>query len=226
MAIKEQGVYQVIKVGGDGTPEVLYIPMEKGAMLGSPFWSNSVSCWAAKVTLAPAEPGGLRRSFLKVGGAKEHYFVTLSGFSVGHALEFGAKAPSRERSAWVVADVGPTFVVLLKCESGIAAARISEKLMAKDPTELARVAKLITPEAPAQETPVSRRDRVTARVKARWPNPLTPNQFTNTVLDIIRSAGTNVTGADTPMDPMDVLEAVDALTEMHLDVSNRVWGKD
>lgn len=76
------------------------------------------------------------------------------------------------------------------------------------------------------ETATQRRDRVTALVKARWPNPLTPNQFTNTILDIIRSAGMNVTHADTPSDPMDVLEAIDALTEMHLDPSERVWGKD
>ena len=76
-----------------------------------------------------------------------------------------------------------------------------------------------------KEDPCDRRDRVTALVRARWPEPLTPNQLLNTILDTIRSAGTNVTHADTPMDPMDVLEAIDALTEMHLDVSDRVWGK-
>jgi hypothetical protein len=76
------------------------------------------------------------------------------------------------------------------------------------------------------ETPTERRDRVTALVRARWPKTLTPNQFTNTILDIIRSAGMNVIHADTPSDPMDVLEAIDALTEMHLDPSERVWGKD
>lgn len=75
------------------------------------------------------------------------------------------------------------------------------------------------------ETPCQRRDRVTALVKARWPYCITPNQFTNAILDTIRSAGMNVTHAETPSDPMDVLEAVDALTEMHLDVSDRVWGK-
>ena len=75
------------------------------------------------------------------------------------------------------------------------------------------------------ETPIERRDRVTALVKARWPDPLTPNQFTNAILDIIRSAGMNVSHTDTPMHPMEVLEAVDALTEMHLDPSERVWGK-
>lgn len=76
------------------------------------------------------------------------------------------------------------------------------------------------------ESSTERRDRVTALVRARWPNPLTPNQFLNTILDIIRSGGMNVTHADTPSDPMDVLEAIDALTEMHLDPSERVWGKD
>lgn len=76
------------------------------------------------------------------------------------------------------------------------------------------------------ESPTERRDRVAALVQARWPHRLTPNQFTNTILDIIRSAGMNVTHAAEPMNPMDVIEAIDALTEMHLDVSNRVWGKD
>ena len=75
------------------------------------------------------------------------------------------------------------------------------------------------------ETPTARRDRVAAMVKARWPNPLSPNQLLNTTLDIIRSGGMNVTHAAVPSDPMDVLEAIDALTEMHLDVSPRVWGK-
>ncbi len=229
MAIKHQGVFQIIKAKADGEPEVMLIPMEKGAMLGSPFWTNSLKCWAAKVTLSPAEPGGLGRSFLKVGSAAEHYFVTTAGFTVGHALEFGAKC-SKERTAWIVADVSPTFVLLVRCASGIAAARFSERVMAKDPTECERLAKLvtpevITPEVITPEVPVTRRDRVTALVKARWPNPLNGDQFLNTILDIIRSAGMNVTHADTPSDPMDVLEAIDALTEMHLDPSERVWGK-
>lgn len=224
MPIREQGIYQVIKAAEDGTPEVLFIPMEKGAMLGSPFWTNSMQCWAAKVKLAPAQPGGLDRSFLKVGTAKEHYFVTAIGFTFGHALEFGAKN-SRERSAWVVADSTPTYVVLVKCGSGIAAARLSEKLRANDPTECARVAKLITPEAPTQDTPpppvkeLTRRERVTALVRARWPTPLSPNRFVNTILDIVRSHGTNISPTGEALSEDDVLEAVDALSEMHLGVS-------
>ena len=75
------------------------------------------------------------------------------------------------------------------------------------------------------ESSTERRDRVAALVMARWPHRLTPNQFTNTILDIIRSAGMNVTHATEPMNPMEVLEAIDAFTEMHLDVSDRVWGK-
>lgn len=76
------------------------------------------------------------------------------------------------------------------------------------------------------ESPTERRDRVTRLVKARWPDTLTPNKLLNAILDIIRSGGMNVTHGCNPMPPMDVIEAIDALTEMHLDVSDRVWGKD
>ena len=43
-----------------------------------------------------------------------------------------------------------------------------------------------TPNPEFRETTDERRDRVTAIVHAKWPNPLTYNQFLNTALDIIR----------------------------------------
>jgi hypothetical protein len=76
------------------------------------------------------------------------------------------------------------------------------------------------------ESPTERRDRVAALVRARWPNPLPPNVFTNTILDIIRSGGMNVTHSKKPMDLEDVVEAIDALTEMHLDVSFMLWSTE
>lgn len=75
------------------------------------------------------------------------------------------------------------------------------------------------------ETPQQRRDRVTAeQVKAKWPEPLDPNVFVNTILDIIRSAGMNVASSEEPWHPMDVLEAIDVLSWMHLDASMK-WSK-
>ena len=223
--IKEQGKYQTLARDENG-PTVLFIPLEMGAMLGSPFWTNDLNCWAAKVRVFPMEPGGLSRTFLKVGGAKEHYFVARE-FKRGDALEFGAKG-SRQRSAWVVADTTPKYITIVRAKDGLSAARSGALLESNDPTETARINAMLTPpEVPEAEVPEAvapvqtRRERVSAMVRARWPNHLTPNQFTNTVLDIIRSGGQIV--SQTPMDPMDVLEAVDALTEMHLDVSKTSW---
>ena len=71
----------------------------------------------------------------------------------------------------------------------------------------------------SSETPQQRRDRVSALVKAKWPVTLDPNEFVNTILDIIYSAGMNVSGSKEPWHPMDVLEAVDALSWLHLDAS-------
>ena len=59
------------------------------------------------------------------------------------------------------------------------------------------------------ETPIQRRLRVAALVAARWPEPLPPNKFANTILDIVRGGFSG--------SPTDVLEAVDALTEMNLE---------
>lgn len=222
--IKEQGQYQILSKDGD-SPSVLCIPLEQGAMLGSPFWTNDYNCWAAKVRVSPMEPGGLARTFLKVGGAREHYFVAMS-FKRGDALEFGAKG-SKQRSAWVVADTTPKYITIVRAKDGLSAARSGALLEANDPTETSRIdAMLVPPVVPVVEAPVqTRRERVSAWVRAKWPTPLTPNRFTNTVLDIIRSGGANVSPTGSMLDPMDVLEAVDAFTEMHLDVSDRVWGK-
>jgi len=60
-----------------------------------------------------------------------------------------------------------------------------------------------------QETPLQRRERVSALVRARWPEPLTPNKFANTILDIVRGGFSD--------NVADVLEAVDALAEMNLE---------
>lgn len=59
------------------------------------------------------------------------------------------------------------------------------------------------------ETPIQRRLRVAALVAARWPDPLPPNKFANTILDIVRGGFSD--------NPTDVLEAIDALTEMNLE---------
>ena len=59
------------------------------------------------------------------------------------------------------------------------------------------------------ETPDQRRSRVETLVRASWPNPLPPNKFANTILDIVRGGFSD--------DATDVLEAVDALAWMNLE---------
>lgn len=63
------------------------------------------------------------------------------------------------------------------------------------------------------ETNEERRERVTALVQAAWPEPLSHNKLMNVILDIIRGDERFV---NERFD--DRLEAVDALTWMHLDV--------
>lgn len=60
----------------------------------------------------------------------------------------------------------------------------------------------------------ARRDRVTALVKEKWPTPLSPNRLLNAILDIIRGEAFAYE---------DVIEAIDALTWMHLPYS-LAWG--
>jgi len=65
------------------------------------------------------------------------------------------------------------------------------------------------------ETPEEHRNRVTALVEAKWPNPLEPNVFVNTILDIIRGEW---------FAREDVIEAIDALAWKNLPGA-RTWGK-
>jgi len=65
------------------------------------------------------------------------------------------------------------------------------------------------------ETPTERRVRVTRQVYDTFPVPLNPNRFLNAVLDIIRGGY--------GFSEHDRLEAVDALTEIHLPHSVTIW---
>jgi len=68
------------------------------------------------------------------------------------------------------------------------------------------------------ETSDARQKRIEALVRGKWPTPLTPNQFVNTILDIARG------GFDTVYTYADTIEAIDALAYLHLEESLK-WGK-
>lgn len=71
------------------------------------------------------------------------------------------------------------------------------------------------------ETPDEERARVTALVEAKFPTALTPNEFANAVLDIVRGG---YEFWDETHD--DRLEAIDALAWKHLSLTgSRTWGK-
>jgi hypothetical protein len=60
------------------------------------------------------------------------------------------------------------------------------------------------------ETPLERRERVTKLVDEKWPTPLEPNEFVNTIINILTGSW---------FEYEDAREAVNALAWKHLGVS-------
>ena len=118
--------------------------IEDGALTQCPVWESHKrgKNWMASISINPASPGGLDRSFFAKAKGDSYYLIGVDGSSLspGDAIEFGADyysgsgRPSRDRWYGCVVRVVPAtetesaYVVLRQCNTGKDAVKQGQKI--------------------------------------------------------------------------------------------------